>query len=389
MFQRKTPLAWKNLTHDPRRLMVAVAGVGFAVLLMYMELGFLNALLDSTVELLTHLEADLIIVSKSKFSMTDCERFPLQRIQQANAHNGVRTYPLYTETIASVLREHGQKGHPIRTIAYPRQSPVFQTPQIRSQEWRIAGPNVALVDTKSRDKYGIPPNTADLPDYRAELQQRSIRLVGKFTLATDFANHGNLIMTADNFANYFPFRVPGGDPLSAVDLGIVQISTASNAKTVKTQLDRELPDDVRVFTKNEFIQREKRFWRTNTPVGYIFTVGAVMGFVIGVIICYQIIYSDIGDHLSEFATLKAMGYTNRYFVGMVLAESFYLSIFGFIPGSLVSWGLYRLIAWKTGMLMNFEPKVAVLLLASTILMCSCSGLLALRKLVAADPASLF
>jgi putative ABC transport system permease protein len=357
---------------------------------MYMELGFLNALLDSTVEVLKHLKADLIIVSKTKFSMMAREQFPLQRIHQADAHEAVRVYPLYTETIASLLRKHGQKSHNIRAIAFPRHARVFHTPEILDQQERLATPHTALVDTKSRAKYGIPMDPTKLPGFRGELAQRSIRLVGQFTMATDFVNHGNLIMTADNFAKYFHFRVPGGDPLTAVDVGIVQITdNRSDVETIRQEITESLPKDVRMFTKREFIQRERKFWQTNTPVGYVFTVGAVMGFVIGVIICYQIIYSDIADHLSEFATLKAMGYTNRYFVGLVLAQSFYLSLFGFVPGSLISWGLYRLIAWKTGMLMDFQPGVAALVLASTILMCICSGMLALRKLIATDPASLF
>jgi putative ABC transport system permease protein len=177
--------------------------------------------------------------------------------------------------------------------------------------------------------------------------------------------------------------------LSVVDLGLVQMARGQDPRDAQRWLSQNLPDDVQVLTKSEFITREKQFWRTNTPIGYIFTVGAVMGFVIGVVICYQIIYSDIADHLSEFATLKAIGYQNRYFVGLVFCASIYLSLLGFIPGALVSWALYQLIAWKTGLLMIFGWKVSLMVLGSTVLMCLCSGLLALRKLVAADPASLF
>ena len=386
-----TPLAWKNLTHDPRRLVVACGGVSFAVLLMYMELGFLNALLDSNVELVRRVEADLIIVNKARFALVASDRFPLQRLYQVRGKEGVNVYPLYLESAGAVLRRQGQKGYSIRVIAFDLDHPLLEPKSVAAHKDALRSPGMALADTKSHPDYGIPADDALLPQYEAELTGQKLRLAGKFTLCTDFGNDGNLLMSEQNFARFFPLRGGGNDPLSVVDIGIVQVKpgAALSLENLKTQLKQELPGDVNVFTKQEFIDRERHFWSVSTPVGYIFLVGTVIGFVVGVIICYQIIHADIAEHLPEFATLKAMGYSTFYFVWLVIGEGLYLSLIGFIPGAFLSYGLYMLLAYRTGLLMEFRPDVSGIVLLSTIVMCVSSGVFALRKLLLTDPASLF
>ncbi len=386
-----TPLAWKNLTHDPRRLVVACGGVSFAVLLMYMELGFLNALLDSNVEIIRRVEADLIIVNKARFALVASDRFPLQRLYQVRGKEGVSVYPLYLESAGAVLRRQGQKGYSIRVIAFDLDHPLLEPESVAAHKNSLRSPGMALADTKSHPDYGIPADDALLPQYEAELTGQKLRLAGKFTLCTDFGNDGNLLMSEQNFARFFPLRGGGNDPLSVVDIGIVQVKpgAALSLENLKTQLKQELPGDVNVFTKQEFIDRERHFWSVSTPVGYIFLVGTVIGFVVGVIICYQIIHADIAEHLPEFATLKAMGYSTFYFVWLVIGEGLYLSLIGFIPGAFLSYGLYMLLAYRTGLLMEFRPDVSGIVLLSTIVMCVSSGVFALRKLLLTDPASLF
>ena len=386
-----TPLAWKNLTHDPRRLVVACGGVSFAVLLMYMELGFLNALLDSNVELVRRVEADLIIVNKARFALVASDRFPLQRLYQVRGKEGVNVYPLYLESAGAVLRRQGQKGYSIRVIAFDLDHPLLEPKSVAAHKDALRSPGMALADTKSHPDYGIPADDTLLPQYEAELTGQTLRLAGKFTLCTDFGNDGNLLMSEQNFARFFPLRGGGNDPLSVVDIGIVQVKPGAvvSVDNLKIQLTKELPGDVSVFTKQEFIDRERHFWSVSTPVGYIFLVGTVIGFVVGVIICYQIIHADIAEHLPEFATLKAMGYSTFYFVWLVIGEGLYLSLIGFIPGAFLSYGLYMLLAYRTGLLMEFRPDVSGIVLLSTIVMCVSSGVFALRKLLLTDPASLF
>jgi putative ABC transport system permease protein len=208
-------------------------------------------------------------------------------------------------------------------------------------------------------------------------------------MGTDFINDGSLIMSAQNFAGYCPHFAEGDDPLSRVTLGIVRLSPNADLEQVKARLQANLPGDVTVYTKQEFIDHELSFWEASSPIGFIFSLGVIIGFVVGVIICYQILYADVSDHLGEFATLKAMGYRTPYFMSFVLWESLYLSVLSFIPALAVSLALYYGLTAYTGLIMILNVPRAAFVFALTVSMCVVSGCLAIRKVRSADPADLF
>ncbi|HEY2894169.1 MAG TPA: FtsX-like permease family protein, partial [Pirellulales bacterium] len=297
-------------------------------------------------------------------------------------------WPVYIENTAAILRAKEERGYPIRVIAIREQDAVLHVPELAAHRNDLDLKATALADVTSRHKYGFPPRES-LRHYRGELNGKELHLAGRFHLGVDFATDGNLLMTAANFASYFPYRAGGRDPLSAVDLGVVRLASTVDASAVLQRLQEMLPPDVEAFTKAQLIRREKNFWRTNAPLGYIFMVGAVMGFVVGVLICYQIIYADISDHLREFATLKAIGYGTRYFLGLVLRQCLYLSCLGFVPGALVSFAVYRILAAVTGLTMQPTVPLAIGVFVATAVMCVLSGFLAVGKLLAVDPAELF
>jgi putative ABC transport system permease protein len=392
----KTPLAWKNLTHDWRRLAVAVAGIGFAVILMFTQVGFQNALFDSQVKMIDDLQGDIFLASRAKYTLAAEKRFPLELINQAASCPGVAgAYPLYTELTLSRLKNlkagASSKAYPIRSIGFRLQDPIFNSPEINAQLTRLTLPGTALIDVRSkRENFDFPmEDEKALAAAPAELADQRVTLVGAFHMGTDFAHDGNLVMSSENFAKFFPQRVQAGDPLSVVDLGIVHVNKEADVEHVRDMLDRLLDDRVFVLTRREFRGEEVRFWDESTPIGIIFTAGKIIGFIVGIVICYQVIYSDIADHMGEFATLKAMGYTTGYFLRLVVMEAVLLSLIGFIPGLLVSTGLYSVLAELTGLQLKMTLDAMALVLILTIGMCIASGLLAVRKLLAADPANLF
>jgi len=380
-----TPLAWKNLTHDLRRLVVAIAGVAFAVILIFMELGFLNALLESTVQVLRRLNGEIVIVSSAQYALMAGERFDLRRIYQAREVPGVASAaPVYIETTAGVLRIQGERGYPVRVLAIREEDQPLSIPSLATLREELNAPGTALGDIASRPEYRLAET-----DQPRELNGQQLRLVGHFRLGVDFSTDGNLLMTANNFARYFPHRSANGKPLSAVDLGVVKLQADADPTEVLQRLRDALPGDVEPLLREELIDREKTFWATNAPLGYIFMVGAVMGFVVGIVICYQIIHADISDHLREFATLKAMGYQTPFFLRLVLKQSLYLSLLGFLPGVAISYAAYLLLTYITGLTMKLTLPLALSVLGVTVVMCVVSGMLAVNKLLRADPAELF
>jgi putative ABC transport system permease protein len=177
--------------------------------------------------------------------------------------------------------------------------------------------------------------------------------------------------------------------LSVVDLGVVQLQPDADVLKVQQTLRAMLPNDVAVYTKHEMMEHERRFWHASTPVGFIFALGTLMGFVVGVVICYQVLYASIADHVDQFATLRAMGYPSRYFIGVVLCEAVYLSLLGFVPGLLLAMGAFYALGEYTGLLLVLTLPRAAFVYLLALVMCTLSGCLAMRKVLAVDPAELF
>ncbi|HVX62626.1 MAG TPA: ABC transporter permease DevC [Pirellulales bacterium] len=383
----RTPLAWKNLTYDLRRLTLAVGGVGFAVLLMCMELSFREALFESTLALIHKLDAQLIITSRAKYTLVVHEPFSRRRLFQALGCRGVAAAgAMYIETELSSLKNLASGAEqPIRVIAFDPEEHLLNIDAVDRYRTQLLMTDTVLFDAKSKASYGLEPPYKE----RVELAGERVRIVGTFELGTDFANDGNMIMSSLNYRKLFPERSSRQGGAAEVELGVIQLEPGADPLAVRDRLTRMLPDDVSVFTKPEFADQERRFWARSTPIGYIFWLGTMMGFIVGIVICYQILYSDIDDHMAEFATLKAMGYGNGYFIRLVLQESAILSVLGFFPGVLVSQVLCKLVAGPTGLLVRVSPPTLGLVFVLGLAMCTVSGFLAMRRLISADPAELF
>ena len=387
---RRVPLAWKNLTHSLPKLAVALSGVAFAVVLMFMQTGFRNALFDSTVQPIEELNADIIIVSNARYSLSRSSRFPLDQLLAARAVEGVASvHPLYIEMLAAVFRTGNRRGRPIRVLGIDTHRSPLRNREVQQQLSKLRQPQAALMDRRTKPVFGLSWKLAEKGVVQTgELANQQISIVGAFDLAADFANEGTLVISKENFADYFPTRA-GGRPLSIVDVGLVNVAPGADVAAVRRALLEQMPSELSVFTREAFRTREIQFWAQSTPIGIIFGIGTIMGFVVGVIMCYQVIYTDISDHMAEFATLKAMGYPPKFFANLVITQSVYLSLIGFIPGFLLSWLLFAVIASSTGLLMQMTLLRALLILLLTLAMCVISGGIALRRLLTADPASLF
>lgn len=392
----RTPLAWKNLTSSLGKCVLAASGVGFAVVLMFMQIGFRNALIDNNVQIFTLFDtrvANLAMVSKARYSVSTEQRFPRRLLEQALATPGVAgTVSVSVErTTAKVLVE-GYVPRPLRVIGVELHEPsFFEDPDLFARLRAADARDAALVDSRSKALYGFAATAKELGQQRIELNGRRLPLVGQFQLGTDFANDGTLLVSQRVHGTYFPWRAQRGNPSDVVDIGLLHadVRSLSELTQLAARIERLAPAVVDVRPTSYFITREKLFWANNTPIGKIFLIGTIMGLVVGAIICYQIQFTDISEHMPEFATLKAMGYSPRYFWSVILSQSFYLACLGFLPGIIVAQGLYILLARYSGLVMSMTWERVALVWCLTLIMCIVSGILAIRKLFSTDPASLF
>jgi putative ABC transport system permease protein len=379
----RTPLAWLNLTHERTRLLVAIAGVAFAVILVFMNLGFLGSLSKAASLVYTQMDADIFLISPQTLEISTTKAFPIERIYQASGVEGVeRGMPLYAGYLQWV---NSETRIPRAIFAYGinPDDPVFLPEEIRSAKNQAAlrRPGTVLMDRLSRPEFG--PSTVGTV---TEVDRRRVVVGGNYSMGGGFASDGTLIMSDQNFRRYFdPF------PLNLISLGLLQLRPDANSDRMVAALQNILPADVLVLTRPQMIARERDYWIGTTSTGFIFGMGVAVSCIVGVVIVYQILYTDISAHMKQYATLKAIGYRSGFLFKTVMQEAVILAVLGYIPGFAVSLGLYELTLRATAgglpIGMEFGRAVAVLLL--TIVMCGLSALVSVRRVVVTDPAEVF
>ncbi|MBK5254683.1 MAG: FtsX-like permease family protein [Vicinamibacteria bacterium] len=370
-------LSWRLLWHNPARLATSLGALAFAVFLMLIQMGFRNSLLDSVTALLESLDADILVMHKEKDNSIQRETIPLLRVQQTLSVEGVAAaYPLWFRFLYWKNLENGA-FRPIRVLGFRPDDPMFLPPDIRAGAKLLGQPGTALLDSRSRSylgRIGVGP---------AQVQKEGLSVVGTFAMATDLEVDGNLLVSDETFARITHQSMNG------IELIAVKLKPGAEPQRVIEGLRAGLPGDAAVRTKDEVRAMDFEHWDTGTPVSLIVFIGMAMGFVVGVVICYQILYTEVADHLAEFATLRAIGFGKAYIIGVVLVEAVLLSVVGLIPSLAAGWVLYRVLEASTGLLLNLTLPRMALVAGLTVSMCVFAGILALRKVLQADPAELF
>ena len=383
--RNRTPLGWLQLSHDKGRMLVAIAGIAFADILMFMQLGFQNALYTSNTRLHQTLQADLVLISPQGRNLLNLSSFPRRRLYQAMNVPAVRSADALYVKLANWKVPETRRETSIMVLGFNPDHPAFDLPEVNQNLSAIKLPDTVLFDRAARGDY--QRSIAQInqgKSVKTEIDRRTITIGGLFSIGASFAADGALITSDQNYLRLFPKQNAG-----SVNAGLIQLQAGADPVQVQQVLKSYLPPDVKVLTKQEFIEFEKNYWATNTAVGFVFNLGVAMGFVVGVIIVYQVLSTDVSDHMAEYATFKAMGYRNIYLLGIVFEEALILSILGFMPGVGVSLGLYSLTRKATNLPIYMTLMRAIVVLTLTLIMCGISGTIATRKLQAADPADIF
>ncbi|AFZ27679.1 DevC protein [Cylindrospermum stagnale PCC 7417] len=382
---QKIPLSWLQLTREKTRLAVALAGIGFADILMFMQLGFRDALYYSNVRMHSSLQGDIVLINSQSNAVLSMKTFSQRRLYKALDLPTVQSvHPIYLDYTSW---KNPVTGRP-RSILIFGMNPevnVFDLPGIQENLDKLKLPDVVLFDRSSRLEYG--PIATDFQQGKtvtAEVRRRQIKVGGLFTLGASFGADGNLIVSDINFLRIFNNRQRG-----LIDIGLIRLKPGLDPIIASQQLRDYLPKDINVLTKQEFIDFERNYWASSTAIGFIFTLGTIMGFIVGTVIVYQILYTEVTDHLSEYATLKAIGYTQNYLLTVILQEALLLAVLGYMPGFAFTLYMYKAARDATLLPVFMSVNRAVMVLIMTMLMCFISGVIAVRKLRSADPADIF
>ncbi len=382
----KIPLAWLQLTREKIRLLVALAGIAFACILILMQIGFQDALFNSAVLFHRSIRGDIFLISPQSTALIAMDQFSSRRLYQAlNFEEVEAVHPMYLGF--SLWKNPITSGtRSIFVIGVDPTADILDiqllTPEVLSQ---LKIPDTVLFDRASRAEFGPISDLLNQGDMvTTEVGTRRITVTDLFQMGATFGADGNLITSDLNFLRLFQERQKG-----LIEIGIINLKPEANLESIIARMREFYPADVLVLSKEEFIELERSYWAEGTAIGFIFGLGAVMGFIVGIVIVYQILYTDVSDHLAEYATLKAMGYTDRYLLGVVFQESLILAIVGYIPGFLLSILLYDLTQSSTLLPISMTTERAITVLILAMSMCFISGAIAVRKLRAADPADIF
>jgi putative ABC transport system permease protein len=383
--RRRTPLGWLQLSHQKGKLLVAGAGVVFADVLMLMQLGFQSALFNSAVQLHNSVHADIVLISPQARNLTNMSSFPRRRLYQAMDIPGVQSAEALYTNMVTWKHPTTRRETSMLLLGFEPNKPIFERADINQQLDVIKLPDTVLFDSATRGDYKTA--IAQLEQQQpldTEIERRTVNIAGTIRVGASFAADGHLVTSDQNFLRLFPRR-----QASSVSVGLLALQPEADPEQTVKALKTHLSNDVRVLTRQEFIEFEKNYWSTNTPIGFIFNMGVTMGFTVGVIIVYQVLSTDVNAHMGEYATFKAMGYRNRYLLAVVFEEAIILAVLGFIPSVALSTGLYYLTRNATNLPIAMTLARGVVVLMLTIVMCTISGAIATRKLQSADPADMF
>lgn len=382
------PLAWLQLKRQPVRYLVAVTGIGFAALLMYMQVGFQSGLLTSATTFYQALDADLFLISPGTLNSGSFQQFPQSLLYQAPGIDGVQqAIPAYIANV-SVQKLDGIKPTNLRIIGFNPSNQIFNLKEVSAQLDKIKTPGFALFDTLGNKNTGPIAAAVKKNGYQyltlSDLS-RQFRVAGLFRLGSTFAADSNII-TSDTTAVELAFRQIN---LGEISLGLIRLEKGRSLETIQKELQYLYGEELQVRTKKELIDQEQNYWNTASSFGVIFGFGTFMGLLVGGVVVYQVLYTDVSDHLKEYATLKAMGFSNMYILIIVIQEAFLLGISAFIPATLLSAAMYSFLTSAAGIRISMTSDKTILVGSLTMGVCAASAAIAIRKLRDADPASVF
>jgi putative ABC transport system permease protein len=382
----RLPIGLLQLTHNPGRFLAALAGVAFANVLVFVQLGLAGSLNESVATPYRLFHPDLLLLSAYEADMlSDGATVPRQRLYQALAHpDVVDGTPLYLAKTTWLSGNDDSSS--IQVFGLRSDAGAFVRQDLRDPLRNLSLEDTALVDMKTRrvDMGGYAASRPEAP-VPFELQNRQLNAIGTVSIGGGFGGEGVFIMSEQTFFHIFPRR-SSATPSHV----LVAVRPGADPGRVANELVQLFPEEsVRIRTVAEASADEQRYQLTQRPTGLIFAFGVGIGIVVGIVIAYQVLSTDVADHIREYATLKAMGYRSRFFAGIVLEEALILAAIGFWPGLALSQLFYATLARLASLPIFMTPERAAVVFVGTVIACSISGLMAMRRLAAADPADLF
>ncbi|AMS43237.1 FtsX-like permease family protein [Aminobacter aminovorans] len=380
----RLPIGWLQLTHNRTRFAAAIAGVAFANVLVFVQLGIMNSMAVATLRPYEFFRADIIMSAADANAIADGGNVARQWMLQALANPDVIAgMGLF---VANVPWDRGQTDISLTTFGIDPFKQDFISPKIAADLNLLQVNDAAILDRLARgitrdEAVAIRPQTP----LSFETDGRTIKAYNTFSGGGGFGGDGYMLVSDQTFLSLFPARSS-----AAPDHILLRTRPGTSVDEVSEQLRGQISDSsLRIRSYADAMAEDLRYQQTRRPTGVIFGFGVFIGILVGLIIIYQVLSTDVADHLREYATFKAMGYGSRFFLGIVFEEALILGVFGFIPGLIVGTTILTVMAKVTTLPLSMTLVMAASVFVGTIAVSSLSGAIATRRVAAADPADLF
>jgi putative ABC transport system permease protein len=379
------PLAWRNLVSNKQRLFRSSAGIGFAVVLMLVQLGFERGFFNASLGMIRQLDGDLFVMRASKYRFGSEDPFALRDLDPVRNVAGIASVtPLYASWQRFFWKDpRGDNSYLVQVFAFDPDHPPFLLSEVKAQSDRLKQADAVLVDRRARPFLGMGGDARE-----TELNGRKVNIVGTFALGPDFMASGTVMMSDRSFAG-FVAGSPDNVAAMPVEFGVIKVQPGADPAGVERAIAAALPAEARVLSKTELIDFERSFQADLSSAGPIFWMGTFVGFIVGMLISYQIIYTDLSDQLPQYATLKGMGFRTGYLMRIVFEQAALSALVAYVPAWLLTLFLYWAIGNLALLPMQMTLQLTLLSFGLTLGMCLLSAGLAVRRVITADPAEVF
>ncbi len=411
-------IARRNLLEDKTRFLVAQAGILFAVSLVTVQLGILRGFTRSAAMLVDYSTADLWVANQDMVHFELTSSMPADNLRKASQVSGVEKAEVLLMQSGRWRNQTGQLSV-VRIWGFNPDSKMFAGwPVVQGQLSELKQPYKVFVDQASLDSLDVSQvgDTARIANLPVEIvgltkDTKSIAASAYIYTSLETANaYGTAELTSAitcrrnddgtlNCSNQYtninsdgllenppvPPRLNLADPITYI---LIRARPGEDLAALKQRLQQSLPDTL-VLTSRELAQRTRTYWEARTSVGFILGLGATISFIVGMVIVGQILYASVTDHIREFGTLKAMGASNWVIYSVIIEQSLWMAVLGYIPSIVLCLGLSRWAMIAKGVLILIEPTTAASVFVLTVVMCVGSAVFAVQKVTRVDPAIVF
>jgi len=369
-------LASRNLFHDTLRFVATMVGIVFSVVLVMVQMGLFLGFGHMVTTMIDHAATDLWVVPKNVKCFEDPSLIDLKLRNKIATLDGVATVVPLVIGFSDWRLESGEMtpvfivGSDLRDGAMQPWNLVEGNVQALSQGFSVA------VDRSYFDRLGVTGIGS-----QAEIRGKKVKVVALTDGIRSFTTTPYIFVDAKNARG---FTGTPGDRAS--DL-LVRLKPDADRDTV-VQAIRGQIGDAEVLTTDEFRKRSRSFWLFGTGAGAALFAGALLGVIVGTVIVAQTLYSSTKDHINEFATLRAMGSSNRYIYNVIIYQALINAVLGFAIASGIGALVVEATA-KSALPIVITSWLVAALAALTLVMCVTSAFGAIFRVVRIDPATVF